>query len=121
METTAERIKILRNALGLKQTPFGKKIDYSQAYVSDIENGEKPIKQRFLDAICHAFPNVNPEWLKEGRGDIFLAPAVETEEEEFRRVLKQKIRSLPAPAQEMILEYCIEIQAAIKDKETGDE
>ena len=113
----AARIKHLRGLLKLKQTPFSARIGYCQVYLSNIEKGKRPAKPRFIDAICHAFPSVNREWLESGRGDIFLAPAVETEEEEFRRVLKQKIRSLPAPAQEMILEYCLEIQAAIKDKD----
>ena len=118
-ENVAARIKQLRKGEGLSQTQFAAKIGYTQVYLSNIEVGKRPPKPRFLDAICNAF-NVNPGWLQEGRGDIFQQTETETEAETFRRLLKAKIRALPPAAQDMVLELCEDIQAALKDKETDN-
>ena len=118
-DTVAARIIQLRKGEGLSQTRFAEKIGYSQVYLSNIEIGKRTPKPRFIDAVCNAF-NVNPVWLQEGRGDIFLETQTETDEETFRRLLKAKIRALPPAAQDMILELCEDIRAALKDKETDN-
>lgn len=65
-----DRIREIRKAKGLNQTEFGAKIGLSQRGVANIETGSN-ITDRNFNAICKAF-NVNPEWLRNGVGEMFL-------------------------------------------------
>lgn len=72
-----ERIKQLRkSALHLTQAKFGEKIGVGQQSVANMENGGT-VTERNFDAICRAF-NVNPEWLRDGVGEMFLPDNVDT-------------------------------------------
>lgn len=66
-----DRLKILRNTLGIKQGEFAKKISTTQGHISDIENGRKELSDRTMKLICLEF-NVNETWLRTGKGDMFL-------------------------------------------------
>ena len=67
-----DRIKHLRKeVLKLSQTEFGKKIGLSPQGVAEIEKGRNVLTDRNFDAICKAY-SVNPEWLRNGEGEIFL-------------------------------------------------
>lgn len=62
-----ERIKLIRDAVRLNQTEFGKKIGIGQAGVSAIEKGIRDVTDRNIQLICERF-NVNEEWLRTGAG-----------------------------------------------------
>jgi len=64
-----ERIKELRNALGLTLDKFGEKIGVKKAAVSRWENGDN-IADRMILSICREF-NVSEEWLRNGTGEMF--------------------------------------------------
>ena len=72
MATIQERLKQLRKHLKLSQEAFGAKIGLSQRAVGAFEIGGSRITDRNFDAICSAF-NVNPEWLRDGKGEMFRA------------------------------------------------
>lgn len=63
------RIKELRNYLNLNQKEFGQQIGLKSS-ISEIENGNAPITERTIIAICSKF-NVNENWLKTGKGQMF--------------------------------------------------
>lgn len=63
------RIKELRNSLGLTQLDFASKIGLKSS-ISEIENGKAPITDRTIISICSVF-NVNENWLRTGKGDMF--------------------------------------------------
>lgn len=65
-----ERIKELRNALGLTLDKFGEKIGVKKAAVSRWENGDN-IADRMILSICREF-NVSEEWLRNGTGEMFV-------------------------------------------------
>jgi len=70
----AERLAFLISSLGITQTDFARRVDFTQAYISMILNGTKTHPSaRFLDAVCREF-NVNPAWLRAGHGPVFAAP-----------------------------------------------
>jgi len=79
---------------------FAKGIHFSQSYVSMVLNGDKTNPSvRFFEAVCREF-NVNPEWLKSGKGDMFSIPglpaySIDTE-------IIAKIRLLPSDEQKII-------------------
>ena len=65
-----ERIKLLRKALNLGQIKFANKLGYSYAAIQNWEKG-KNISEASLNLIEKTF-NVNPEWLRNGVGSMFL-------------------------------------------------
>ena len=64
------RIKELRTTLNLKQKEFGSQIGLRSS-ISEMENGTAPITERTIIAICSKF-NVNEEWLRTGKGEMFI-------------------------------------------------
>lgn len=66
-----EKLKILRNTLGLKQDEFGKKIGRTKSAISNYEAGTRQIDNTTIKLICNIF-NVNPDWLLNGTGEMFL-------------------------------------------------
>ncbi|AEF80426.1 helix-turn-helix domain-containing protein [Leadbettera azotonutricia] len=65
-----ERIIEVRKALGLSQKEFGKRINVSQGYFSNIELQERKINDRIILLICSVY-GVNEDWLKNGAGEMF--------------------------------------------------
>ena len=74
----SERLKELINKLSISQAEFGRKIGVKPSTVSDWLKGRINPSTRTLKIIEDTF-NVNPEWLREGKGEMFL-PAIEEEE-----------------------------------------
>jgi len=66
-----ERIKKLIEALGLSQRKFAKELGISHATISEYISGNIKPSSKVLKAIEEKF-NVNPEWLREGKGEMFL-------------------------------------------------
>lgn len=68
-----DRIKLLRNTLGLSQESFGKNILLERSTISLIERHQRNVTDRIFNDICREF-NVNEEWLRTGNGEIFVEP-----------------------------------------------
>lgn len=67
-----DRVRLLRTEkLRLTQKAFGKKIGLGTQAINDIEKGRNALTDRNIDAICNTF-GVNPDWLRNGVGEIFL-------------------------------------------------
>lgn len=64
------RIRELRKFLNLTLIEFGDQIGLSHSGLSDIENGKYNINERIVKLICTQF-NVNEEWLRYGKGEMF--------------------------------------------------
>lgn len=65
-----ERIKKLRQQLGLSQDEFGRRLGVTRGAVTNIELDKVEPKPLFVDLICREF-NVNEEWLRTGEGEMF--------------------------------------------------
>ncbi len=65
-----QRLQELRRALKLNQIQFGAEIGVGQSAIYRIECGKNELTERNFNAICAKF-NVNPEWLREGKGEMF--------------------------------------------------
>ena len=106
-----ERIKELRKYLKLNQTDFGAAIGVTQKPVSDMEQGGN-ITERNFNAICKAF-NVNPDWLREGVGAMFLETReaiIQSVVDEFKLTLSETalIRAfleLPSEYRQGVMEF----------------
>lgn len=65
-----ERIKELRKALGLTQQKFADAIGVRQNTVAQYEIGRNQPIDTVITLICREF-NVNEEWLRNGKGEMF--------------------------------------------------
>lgn len=77
-----DRILLLRKTLKLSQTEFGEKLNVSRSVIDNIERRKVPPKDLLINGIINAY-NINPEWLKDGKGEMFA-----TTEEQLIRMLQ---------------------------------
>jgi Predicted transcriptional regulators len=66
-----ERVKEIRKTLNLTLDKFGERIGLKKSSLSAIENGRNSLTEQTARAICREF-NVNPAWLSDGDGEMFL-------------------------------------------------
>lgn len=73
-----QRIKQLRENLGISQEKLGETIGLSKSGISSIENGNRSVTEKHIKLISTCF-NVSEEWLRTGNGNMFN-PMSEDEE-----------------------------------------
>lgn len=66
-----ERVKEIRNALGLSMETFGARLGVTRSAISRIESGAVSVTSQIATSICREF-NVNNDWLVNGTGDMFI-------------------------------------------------
>lgn len=64
------RVKQIRKLLKLSQEEFASRLGITAAGISRIESGKRKLTEQMLIHICKEF-NVNEDWLRYGRGEIF--------------------------------------------------
>lgn len=72
-----DRIKNIRERLGLSQAEFGEKLTLERSTISLMERKQRNVTDRTIKDICREF-NVSYLWLTEGVGDIFLPDEADT-------------------------------------------
>lgn len=65
-----ERLKYLRNQLGLTTRAFGASINMSGGAITNMEKGLRNVTDRTIRDICREY-NVNPDWLADGAQPVF--------------------------------------------------
>jgi len=97
-----QRLERLFAELGINQIDFARRIGFTQPYLSQILNGSKKSPSpRFFDVIRREF-NVNPMWLKTGKGALFFTEG-EQDQIDDAEVLA-KYRQLSESQQQVIKE-----------------
>ncbi len=66
-----ERIKELRKALDLTLEKFGANLGVTKTTISRLEKGERSLTDQMFISICREY-RVNPDWLENGTGPMFL-------------------------------------------------
>lgn len=66
-----ERIKFLREHIGLNQREFSARINISQPTLALIEKGQRVVRDIHVAQICSEF-NINETWLRTGEGEMFI-------------------------------------------------
>ena len=79
--TQGERIKDVRNSLGLTLEKFGEKLGVTKTAISHIEKGERSLTEQMTKSICREF-SVDYMWLTTGEGEMF----VESDDDFFERI-----------------------------------
>ena len=67
-----QRLKQVRKALGYTQTEFAKFLGITQTSYSMIENGIRPLSNKYVRIICITF-NVSEQYLVSGQGEMFAS------------------------------------------------
>ncbi len=106
-----ERIKILRKSLGLTQQNFAIRIGMKQNSIALIESGRNTSDQTIL-SICREF-NVNEEWLRTGKGEMFnsndnpLLEEISTKYnlDDFQTKMIEMFLKLDEPKRKVISDY----------------
>ena len=65
-----QRVRELRKELKLTLEKFGKPLGVGKTAISKIENGENKLTDQMILAMCREY-NVNKEWLRTGKGEMF--------------------------------------------------
>lgn len=65
-----QRIKQVRNVLGLSQAKFAKGISISNGYIAEIELENRKANDRIIKLISSVY-GVSEHWLKSGEGEMF--------------------------------------------------
>ena len=77
-----ERLRMLRKYLHMSQEKFGAILGLSKSGISEIEAGRRKVtEQHLIMLIQNPDLNVNPSWLRDGVGDMFLSSDNQTFEE----------------------------------------
>ena len=66
-----ERIKQLRKTLGFTQQEFAERIGVKRNTIAQYETGRNEPIGSVLNLICKEY-NVNPDWLRNGSGEMFI-------------------------------------------------
>lgn len=69
--TQGERIREVRNTLGLTLEKFGDRLGVTKVAISNIEKGNRNLTEQMTKAICREF-NVDYMWLTTGDGEMFI-------------------------------------------------
>ena len=69
--TQGERIREVRNTLGLTLEKFGDRLGVTKVAISNIEKGNRNLTEQMTKAICREF-NVDYMWLTIGDGEMFI-------------------------------------------------
>jgi len=69
--TQGERIREVRNTLGLTLEKFGDRLGVTKVAISNIEKGNRNLTEQMTKAICREF-NVDYMWLTTGDGEMLI-------------------------------------------------
>jgi transcriptional regulator with XRE-family HTH domain len=99
-KSLAGRLEFLISSLNVKRQEFADRVGFSLSYVALLLNGTKKTpSDRFFDAVAREF-SVNPEWLRSGKGDVYLVPGLSLVPSEAEILARYKL--LPAEDQAII-------------------
>lgn len=119
-----ERIKQIREALGMSQKAFAESINLKRNSLSLIELEKRNPSDRTISDICEKY-NVNEEWLRTGVGQIFraepegplnaLAKKYDLSEEDV--ILVERFLKLNKFQRDAVTDYVRQIAQAFIEKE----
>ena len=123
-----ERIKILRKQLGLTLEKFGERLGVGKTAINKLEKGENNVTDQMIKSICREF-DVNEEWLRSGKGDMFVIPddetaaivsnLLETKDNEFYNTVLDVLHTydqLSPESQEVLNDLCKKLFETIKNR-----
>ena len=120
-----ERIKELRKDLGLTQQEFADKLNIKRNAITNYEVQRNDPSDVVLSLICKTW-NVNLDWLKEGKGDMYLSSPMDALEAYCKEnnlgreeaIFLRDFVSLPPAQRRSMLEFMVKV---VDDIRSGSE
>lgn len=117
-----ERIKYLRNTLGLTLEEFGKQLGVTRSAIGRIEKGDRGVTDQMVLAICREF-EVNENWLRNGTGEMFQPIpkngiemlAKEHNLNQFEYLVLEEYLNLPDENRKAVLNFVMELFAKFSE------
>lgn len=106
------RIKELRESLGITQDVFSKRLGLARNTIANYECGRRDPTNQVITAICKEY-NINEEWFRTGNGEMKKDMSVE--EEIYGRF--GKIMEKSSPVKKEIASMLIQIVDILPDEE----
>lgn len=107
------RIKDLIIQLELNQTSFAESIGVSQNAIFKTISGQTTPRFSLIDTILKTYPNINRDWLLEGKGEMFNTSTPQSApEDRYLQVHLEKLERQFAEMREMLSS-----QIATKDRQ----
>ena len=91
MSTIGDRIAEIIESQKIKKVQFAARINVDQSYISQLTSGKKVPSDRTIADICREF-SVSEEWLRTGRGEMFVE---KTESEELAAFFGDLLKDEP--------------------------
>lgn len=122
--TIGERIRQVRKFKDLTQQKFADSLGMKQNTVATYEMGRTNPSDPAIKSICREF-GVNEEWLRSGEGEMF-APAATSALDNLAQehnlthgeyILIEKLLSLKPEVRQGILDYIMEVAAAVNSND----
>ena len=82
------RLKHIRQMLGLRQVDFCSALRLHRAYYSRLENGVRPITEKTICKLQDVY-RINGDWLRYGKGEPFLKKAEPIAVDAIEEIAKQ--------------------------------
>lgn len=120
-----ERLKTLRKALGLTQQQFADRLGVSRNNIATYETAKSNPGNSVISLICKEF-NVSEEWLRTGKGEMFVqltrdqeiaefvSSVLRSESDDFRRRFIAVLTKLDREDWEVLEKMALEI---VKDRD----
>lgn len=100
-----ERLKELREGLGLSQAEFAKRLGLQRNSISLVENGKRNLSDRTISDICDSF-YINEDWLRYGTLPMNRAVSYDEEVAMYTQdILDDMEGSVAAAIREFIVIY----------------
>lgn len=124
---TGDRIKALRQSLGLTQQEFADRIGIKRGAIANYEIGRN-ISDVVINSICRTY-NVSEHWLRTGEGEMFVQIArdqeimrfvgdvMQGEDDNFRRRFLLALSRLPEELWKDVEDFAQQITAENKKEE----
>lgn len=93
-----ERLKAIRDSLGMSRATFGEKLGISGDVVNNLERGRVDIKEDRIKLICSIF-GINEKWFRTGEGNMYS-----DKDMDFATICA-KIGATDPKAQQAIIDY----------------
>lgn len=63
--------RLVADGIVENQKDLASKLGYTEASLSHLMSGYRPVNDRFLGKLLTIAPNLNPDWLENGDGEMF--------------------------------------------------
>lgn len=112
-ETLGERVKRLRNSLGLSQAELADKATLSPSTIGDIEQGTQKSAGKKIDRLASALGK-STEYLRTGEESVTTLPESMLSPREMRLI--ERFRSMNDKTKGRLEDFAAGLQGLIKDK-----